>query len=133
MRVAVLRLSVKDPSETLMTWAEEKTSSKRLRELSLRSLCDYDYAQLTPRIMKVYACGRNSVGRWECIQLLKSQKLNGITEAMIEDAISRDPGVGMDSGEYDLLGVLNERMHSSHKSLAKLLASLGKTQILADR
>lgn len=119
-KIAVLRLSSQDPREKLMSWAEDRKQGAWLRQLSLDALDKYDYSTLTHRILKVYANGTDAVVRFRCVGLLEDQEFEGITLAMIEDALGRDAGAGMESGQYDLLEPLNRRLGTKYPSFEDL-------------
>jgi HEAT repeat protein len=122
-RVAVLRLSEADPREHLMLLAEDTKEDKGLREECLKALRDYEVAPLAPRILKLYTTESDDWFRAKCIRLLKDQKLKGVTEAMVEHALTTKGG-GLTPCEYDLLEALNYRLHTSFRSVRDLRAYL---------
>jgi HEAT repeat protein len=122
-RVAMLRVSRKDPRDDLLRLAEDRQEDEDVRGRALGALSCSDRTELVPRLLKLYASEK---GSWFitscCIDLLRDQQYPGITEAMLAHArvLGNEP-LSMGSNHFQLLFALNRRLGTKYRTIDGLL------------
>jgi HEAT repeat protein len=123
-RVAVIRLSEKDPRETLMKIAEDKDENRQVRWDCFSALHELDAKPFHARILKVYVSERDVDLKSICIRILKDSDLDGVTDAMIAHALTprKERTDEMGGTDYDLREALNKRLGTSFRTMDDLQA-----------
>jgi HEAT repeat protein len=110
-RIAIIRLSKKDPREALLALTENPKESYSMRFGGLRELQSYDHAPYHPRILKIYINDSDDDIKRACIWLLEDSKAPGVTAAMIDHALKHDVrSMGGMATQYYLIEALNKRL-----------------------
>jgi HEAT repeat protein len=125
-KIAIAQLSQEDCRDALLQMAEDKDEVCGVRASALRVLRENDTTPFKQRILKLYKTDASSEVRSNCYWLLKDADLDGLTEAMIGDALSED-SLRDDSFRYresSLLEALNNRLRTSYREMADLRAYL---------
>jgi HEAT repeat protein len=121
-RVALLCVSKDDPRDDLLRLAEDSREELPARRKALLALRRYDLGTLVPRILNLYATGKDCYFRRDCVEVLQNQKHPDITETML--VLARNP-YNRDDPTLEcadaLLRGLNHRLHTSFFSLRDLL------------
>jgi HEAT repeat protein len=117
IRIAIVRLSKKDPRADLLALAEDRRENSDVRFAALRALQEYDHVSLHRRVLALY--NRESDGNLKraCIWLLEASKEKGVTEAMIEHARALTiESKGDLATEFYLRKALNRRLGTMFNS-----------------
>jgi HEAT repeat protein len=122
-RVAIIRLSHKDPRQPLMKLAENPKENRHVHRDALEALRLYDSTPFQGRILQVYTKDKNEDVKRSCVRLLVSSKLEGVIEAMVDHALTSQE----DSSLLRYLRVaLNKRLGTSFRRMKLLRAHLRK-------
>jgi HEAT repeat protein len=121
-RLAIIRLSLKDPREALLTLAENIEEETSVRERALAAFEEYDTRPEHQRILRLYVEEADIGIKHCCIRILIDSSLSGVTEAMIDHALSvKTLGNMLDySMQHELREALNKRLGSSFRDMETL-------------
>jgi hypothetical protein len=123
-KVAVTKLSFQNPAPHLLALAEDRSNSEWLRHEALMTLREKEYVDgaLHPRLLRLFRDDPDPEVKMFCVQLLEDSSLEGVTEAIINCALTakepRDMGEGAFQGA--LLEALNKRLGYSCRNLKAL-------------
>jgi HEAT repeat protein len=116
-RIAIVRLSYKDPVGALMALIENTREDDDVRRHSMETLMEYDTSGLHPRLLKLFTSEKDTSIRCRCIELLSESSLEGVTNALTTALLApREIHLKDDvSFQSDLLEALNKRLKTSFK------------------
>jgi HEAT repeat protein len=110
-RIAIVRLSHKNPQEELLRIGEGKKEGDWARSDALMALREYDTTAFKERILKLFISDPSDDIKRFCIWLLEDSSLPGIKEAMMDYALVLEPrSMGALATEHYLLEALNKRL-----------------------
>jgi HEAT repeat protein len=121
--IAVLRLEDKDPRERLMCLSEDRKQSEWMRTHALEALSHYDTASLAVRLLNSYRAEKDDWMRMFYIRLLRDLPGEGITQAMVTQALT-DSEHEYYHSHNDLRKALNHRLNTSYRTMERLLEHL---------
>ncbi len=121
--IGVLRLKNKDVRAQLIALAEDRKQSQWMRSGALEALGHYDLKPLAKRILQIYRTDKDDWMRMFYVRLLRGLEGKKITEAMIDQALTDNPDEYCHS-QRDLLEALNQRLHTSFRTMPALVEYL---------
>jgi HEAT repeat protein len=124
-RIAVVRMSHKNPQEELLRIGEDKREGEWARSDALMALRGYDTTALKERILKLFISDPSDDIKRFCIWLLEDSSLPGIKDAMVDYALALEPrSMGALATEHYLLESLNKRLDTMFWDMADMKAYL---------
>jgi len=130
-RIAIVRLSHKDPAEPLLALAENIKEDEHVRHNAMTALENYNAARLHPRLLKLFKTDADCYVRRKCVHMLTDSSLEGVTEEMelaLLSPVGRAADWDEDIVESDLLEALNKRLNTSFRDKDKMRAYLKNRQ-----
>lgn len=128
-RVAIIRLSEKDPRETLLKIFEDRKEKLHVRTDALRALQNYDTKPFNKRILDLYRNDPNDDIKRFCIWLLAEEMSKEVTEAMIDHALVHKVTSMSDlATQHYLIDGLNKRLETDYTEMKDLQDYLRKRQ-----
>lgn len=126
VRIAIVTLSHDNPSDALLSMAEDAMEDAHARGDALMAMYDFDSSALQARIIALYRKDPDSRIKLFCIRLLRDRKSDAVTAAMVEHALSiremhsKDEFITADR----LVSALNPRLGTSFDGIEELQSYL---------
>ncbi|GEM_PF-5834823 len=121
-KVAVMKLSCQSPAPLLLALAEDRSNNEWLRHHAMITLREYDASALHPRLLRLFRDDPDPDVKRFCVELLKDSSLEGVTEAIVNCALTAKTPRTMNEGALQdaLLEALNKRLGYSYRNLEAL-------------